>query len=160
MCVRRDKERVISNNLMKKIEMFLKKNNYPITKMSMLIDDDVVYSDRMDMLNIKLRQVQISQMVITDRLHCMLFCAISGTPCLAFDNISGKVRGAYDWISKLPYIRLAQSDMNFEREIEQLLNMPPMVYKKESVEIEFEKLACFLKSKKARIYDSVSEIGE
>ena len=46
-----------------------------------------------------------AELVITDRLHGMIFCAITGTPCIVLDSMSPKVRGCYAWISELPYIR-------------------------------------------------------
>ncbi len=48
------------------------------------------------------------QLVVTDRLHGMVFSAITGTPCIALDNISHKVYGAYQWLSYLPYLRFLQ----------------------------------------------------
>lgn len=45
--------------------------------------------------------------VITDRLHGMIFCAITGTPCVAINNKNGKVKGVYErWLSRLNYIKL------------------------------------------------------
>ena len=46
-----------------------------------------------------------AELVITDRLHGMLFCAISGTPCIVLNSKSPKVLGCYAWIKDLPYIR-------------------------------------------------------
>lgn len=37
-------------------------------------------------------------MVITDRLHGMIFCYITNTPCLVFQNNIYKVRETYEWI--------------------------------------------------------------
>lgn len=49
-----------------------------------------------------------SELVVTDRLHGMIFAAISGTPCLVIPNSNHKVSGTYsDWIEKsCPYIQL------------------------------------------------------
>ena len=35
----------------------------------------------------------------------MLFAAVTGTPCIALDNVSKKVSGAYEWIQYLDYIQ-------------------------------------------------------
>ena len=45
----------------------------------------------------------------TDRLHGMIFCAITGTPCVVINSKSPKVRGCYEWIKHLDYIRFAES---------------------------------------------------
>lgn len=45
-----------------------------------------------------LEKFQKYDLVITDRLHGMLFAYVSGTPCIAFDNSTHKVSGVYEWI--------------------------------------------------------------
>ena len=49
------------------------------------------------------------RLVVTDRLHCMLFCAVTATPCIAFDNLTQKVSGNFSWISEIPYIKIAHT---------------------------------------------------
>ncbi len=39
-----------------------------------------------------------AELVITDRLHGMIFCYITNTPCLVFQNNNHKVKGSYEWI--------------------------------------------------------------
>lgn len=44
-------------------------------------------------------------LIITDRLHGMIFSYITGTPCIAFDNKTLKVSGVYKkWLSDCEYI--------------------------------------------------------
>jgi pyruvyl transferase EpsI len=43
-------------------------------------------------------------MVITDRLHGMIFAAITGTPCVAVDNLTRKVGSVYRWIEDISNI--------------------------------------------------------
>jgi pyruvyl transferase EpsI len=48
-----------------------------------------------------------SKLVITDRLHGMIFCAITNTPCIAINNNNGKVKDVYfSWLKDLNYIRI------------------------------------------------------
>lgn len=49
-----------------------------------------------------------AELVITDRLHGMIFCAITGTPCVVLDSKSPKLRGCYEWIKDLEYIRFIE----------------------------------------------------
>ena len=44
------------------------------------------------------------RIVITDRLHGMIFAAITGTPCIAIDNLTGKVGSVYKWIEDVTNI--------------------------------------------------------
>lgn len=39
-----------------------------------------------------------SELVVTDRLHGMIFCYITDTPCLAFLNNNHKIESSFDWI--------------------------------------------------------------
>lgn len=51
-----------------------------------------------------------SALVITDRLHCMIFCALTATPCIAFDNANHKISALKeDWLKDVPYIKLLKS---------------------------------------------------
>lgn len=65
--------------------------------------------DRKDILQQKLSQFSSSEIVITDRLHGMIFAVITGTPCIVFNNNNGKVKAVYDWISYLDNIIFAES---------------------------------------------------
>lgn len=47
-----------------------------------------------------------AELVITDRLHGMIFCHITGTPVLVFQNNNHKVRETYDWIKENKSITL------------------------------------------------------
>ena len=73
----------------------------------MIVKGGVAVSERENALNAKFAQFSGAELVITDRLHGMIFCAITGTPCIVFDSKSPKVRGCYEWIKHLDYIRFA-----------------------------------------------------
>lgn len=49
-----------------------------------------------------------SKVVVTDRLHCMIFCVITGTPCVAIDNSNKKISGVYnEWLKEIDWIKFA-----------------------------------------------------
>lgn len=50
-----------------------------------------------------------AELVITDRLHGMIFCHITGTPALVFQNNNHKVRETYDWIKQGTCVNLHSS---------------------------------------------------
>lgn len=70
---------------------------------------DVNIENRNSALTDFLDIIMESSLVITDRLHGMVFCAITGTPCIAIRNYNQKVTGTYEWIKELPYIKCADS---------------------------------------------------
>ena len=71
----------------------------------MLKPGSVPAEQRKRALTEKFEQFTGAKLVITDRLHGMIFCAITGTPCIVIDSKSPKVRGCYEWIKHLDYIR-------------------------------------------------------
>lgn len=61
-----------------------------------------------------------AKLVITDRLHGMIFCYLTNTPCLVFQNNNHKVRETYEWIKGNKNITLVEE---FSQEkIEKFLN--------------------------------------
>ncbi|MDN6852548.1 MAG: polysaccharide pyruvyl transferase family protein, partial [Tetragenococcus koreensis] len=68
--------------------------------------DIVRISERDWLLTLKLDQIKASEVVVTDRLHGMIFSAITQTPCLVFDNNYGKASAFYyNWLEDLDYIQ-------------------------------------------------------
>ncbi len=55
-----------------------------------------------------------AELVITDRLHGMIFCYITNTPCMVFQNNNHKVKETHDWIKDQQNVYL-QTDFNPEK---------------------------------------------
>lgn len=67
-------------------------------------------SDRKERIAQILEEYASCKLVITDRLHGMIFSAITNTPCIAFDNSYHKVSGVYKkWLKKYKYIECVDS---------------------------------------------------
>lgn len=65
-----------------------------------------------------------SELVVTDRLHGMIFCYITDTPCLAFLNNNHKIESSYEWIRFSESIALIRNctKEEMERAIEAIRN--------------------------------------
>jgi len=59
----------------------------------------------------KLSEIAGYELVVTDMLHCVISCALTGTPCIAVNNATRKVEGVYEWIRELPYICFTNSSL-------------------------------------------------
>lgn len=109
-CLRSDKESVLTPADRSKVIDFLSQKYKKVTS-----TDTVSYSpfftfmDKNRVLSRKLKQFSSSEFVITDRLHGMVFAAITGTPCIALTNFNHKVLGTYGWIEKLQYVRFCNN---------------------------------------------------
>lgn len=121
LCLRDDKERVF--DIKDVLVEYLEEKNLKYKFISTIAAGD--YCNICDR-DIKFREItdifKKGRLVITDRLHAMLFAAITGTPCFALDNISGKVSGVYKWIDYLPYIFFIESPDQLKKELDHYLS--------------------------------------
>ena len=112
-CLRSDKEQNLSNE--KKDEIVFKaKKEFDGVQFTDTVDvalEDCTperYEETLENFWDKLRKCRV---VITDRLHCMIFCAITGTPCVAFDNSNHKITGVFNqWLQNIEYIKIFSND--------------------------------------------------
>lgn len=122
VCLREDVERLIDKNTHEKLEKIFKKKDIKCKNTSTLTGGYIDKFNRHQELEKKWTEFSGAQLVITDRLHAMIFCAITGTPCIALDNVSHKVRGGYEWIQHLPYISFSETGEISEQIIQKLLD--------------------------------------
>lgn len=80
-----------------------------VMNLDMVKDAEVLPENREKALQEQFDSFRSAQLVITDRLHGMIFSALTETPCIVIDSKSPKVRGCYEWIRNLGYIRFADS---------------------------------------------------
>lgn len=107
-CLRSDKESILGN----KKQQFLSElgQEYPnVFNYDTVINEDVYRESRTQKLNEMFNEFRKSKVVITDRLHGMVFCAITKTPCIVTKSLDYKVTGTYEWIKDLNYIKLVDS---------------------------------------------------
>lgn len=92
-------------------------NKYKVSKNDMSVDNfekDKIY----DYMNDKINFVSEKQLIITDRLHGMILCYITNTPCIVFPNVNHKITETYNnWLAgKQNFIKL-EKDNNVDRVI-------------------------------------------
>jgi pyruvyl transferase EpsI len=104
VCLRNDKEKIIDDIDKGKIIEYLSNNGFEVNKISMHSGEFGGIDVRKYQVDKKLREISDVDIVITDTLHCMISSALVGTKCIAFNNLSGKVRNVYKWIEDLDYI--------------------------------------------------------
>lgn len=107
-CLRSDKESILGED---KIELitYLKSNYTDYFEYDTVIKESVFREQRADKLNQMFEEFKKSSIVITDRLHGMVFCAITKTPCIVTKSLDHKVTGTYEWIKDLNYVRLVDN---------------------------------------------------
>lgn len=94
----------------------------------------------------KLEEFSSYRLIVTDRLHGMVFAALTGTPCIVLDNCDHKVRGVYDWLRQNPYVRYLETP---DRAAQALRDILPMLGREQrfdpgDMDARFERLAQML----------------
>lgn len=117
LCFRHDHEKMITDDEISNLEEYLKMKDIGFSHTTTVIDKRVGKHNRVKELNRKWREFGQSKLVITDRLHGMIFAAITSTPCIAIDNRSKKVSGVYQWINNLNFIKCVDSFESVHKEI-------------------------------------------
>lgn len=88
----------------------------------------------------KLKEFAEAKLVVTDRLHGMVFAALTGTPCVAVGNCNGKVKGVYEWIKELPYVVYLDNILKIEEALDEINLEKSYTYEYGLVECKFELL--------------------
>lgn len=146
-CLRKDKEKVISNEKINSIMHELKKMNLNIKNTTTVINKRISMKNRKKIVENKLMEFKKSNLVITDRLHGMIFAAITATPCIAMDNLSGKVKGVYEWFKSLGYIKFATNIEDILNEAKELMANNGYHYNNEDFNKKFNKIIELLNEK-------------
>ena len=106
-CFRDDLERIYSCE--DEISMYLNSKQILNKKTSTMHHRFIKRFERNEILDEKLEEFSRASLIITDRLHAMIFAFITGTPCIALDNISRKVSGVYEMIKSCNNIKICNN---------------------------------------------------
>lgn len=138
---RGDSEKAMTDNDRKSIKDYLEQNALSYRETDMYSDEPVTKENRMELVRKKMQEFADAELVITDRLHGMVFAAITETPCIVFSNNHHKVKGTYDWISNLDYIRYVDDIYEAVPFILELMKMKECKYNNKPLEEYYDNLA-------------------
>ena len=125
LCFRTDHERVLTEETGRQIRTKLESLGIGVKNTSTIVDRMVTQETRERELQAKWQEFSASRLVITDRLHAMIFAAITATACIAVDNKSKKVSGVYEWLRDIPYVYYCDSPAQVCETIDRALNGEP-----------------------------------
>lgn len=139
-CLRDDKEGILGRDkdiFISKLNGFYKNIFHYDTVINKTIKSDT----REKELSLMFDEFRKSKVVITDRLHGMIFCVITKTPCIVTKSLDHKVTGTYEWFKDLNYIRFVDKlDFNKVRPIIDELSNLEEINEINFKEIYFDKL--------------------
>lgn len=112
MLMRSDSEKTLDENIEKQIINKLS-SKYKIAIDDTVVPDRISHEDRLYNLNETWTKIKENKLVITDRLHGMIFAQITGTPCIVFDNYNNKIKmTCEDWLNDMDHIRFINPNEN------------------------------------------------
>ncbi len=121
ICLRNDVESVISyKDRVKIMNQLTIKNNTQI--FDTVINKHISLNERSNVINEFMDYISQFKVIVTDRLHCMVLAYLTYTPCIAFQNSNGKVRGVYEWIKDCNFIKLCDKE-NLYESLEELVDI-------------------------------------
>lgn len=141
---RNDPEKAIDESVWDRLTTAMKSFNKHISYSDMHSNIPIAKKDRLKCISMKMQEFCNAEIVITDRLHGMIFAALTGTPCIVFSNNNHKVKGTYDWIRYLPYIYYADTVEEAEKVIPSLIAMKECVFDHKPLDPYFEALADYI----------------
>ena len=100
VCLRSDRERSLSAEDEKAICCFLEQKGYCIKHTDTVLRGRFSPQDRERIVFEKIREFAAADLVVTDRLHGMIFSFLAKTPCVVFGNYNYKVEGVFEWFKQ------------------------------------------------------------
>lgn len=107
ICLRGDDEKLLKKEEQEQLLKLVNKNFQLVSNYDTHINKNhLSLEEREEALSEIWNKFKSAELVITDRLHGMIFCYITKTPCLVFQNNNHKVKGSFKWIKDKSSIKL------------------------------------------------------
>lgn len=123
MILRSDIEGLLGIAEKKQIQKALSLRFKKIDEFDTCIGRQVLMTERKVELEKLWDKIASYELIVTDRLHGMIFAAITGTPCIAVSNNNHKIEGISEWLSSNKKMAFCKDIYNFDKILDQLLNI-------------------------------------
>lgn len=101
LCFRKDKEKALLNCQIREIENIVKELGQSIEYIDTVVKHNIFPQNRKNEVLCLLKKISSARLMVTDRLHGMIFAAITKTPCIVLNNNNYKIKGVYQWINEI-----------------------------------------------------------
>lgn len=127
--LRKDKEKAIADEFSNEITKYLEENysRHTVSDTITSGSDYINSKNRFEKVSNKWLEIGQHELAVTDRLHGMIFCYLTKTPCVVLKNNNKKIESTYDyWLKDCNFIQLLE-----ENKIEDLIDAASNVTKQE-----------------------------
>lgn len=143
-CLRNDREKMVDNNIFEWTKEYCAQNDKLLVVTDTMTKYKIPYFLRNKKVSNKINYLSQYELVITDRLHGMIFSHIANTKCLVINNKTNKVKGVFElWLNRTNNIIFCDLDINkemFINNVEKILMVDKIKNKDEYIYDEFKKL--------------------
>lgn len=141
LAMRKDVEKILTEEQMGKIHEIIDKYFTDKTLTDTHLGWKNIFCDiRQKVVESKFDEFRKAKLVITDRLHGMIFSAITSTPCIALGNYNHKIESSFEWLKSQGYIKFIKSIDELEDAILQLKDLKDCKYNNEFALKEYKKI--------------------
>jgi len=123
LCFRNDSESVINEDIKNTIKEYIKKINENYYEYDTTLDRDISRKNREHELELVLSLFRRHKLVITDRLHGVIFSVITKTPCIAMKTVDHKLTESVKWFADLNYIAYTEDHKQLPELIDRMLKI-------------------------------------
>lgn len=138
--LRNDVEKNITEEEKYCIENIAKNYTNDLKYIDTVKDTNILQIHRDQILEETFDEFRKSKIVITDRLHGMIFAAITSTPCVVLGNYNHKVSQSSKWLKNLEYIRYVKNVNDVDIQIKELLKLKNCKYNNEFTIKKFQQI--------------------
>jgi pyruvyl transferase EpsI len=139
-CIRKDKEKAIKAKQLEAI-LYEQLKEYYITYTDTQVPYSVSLKRSSKEVRKKLIEFASAKLVVTDRLHGMIYSVITNTPVIVMDNVSHKISQVYDlWLKDVPYVRVVDDPNDVPKAVSELLSLECMNFSNEELKRNIIKL--------------------
>jgi exopolysaccharide biosynthesis predicted pyruvyltransferase EpsI len=122
LCLRSDKESALTKEDKKLLQLYCEGLTDKLLVTDTVTGIDISRDEREKVLDEKWKIFGSSRLVVTDRLHGMIFSLITKTPCVVLGNNHHKVKSTYETFKECEYLYYADSVSDAKRIINEVLN--------------------------------------
>ena len=161
LCLRSDIESALSDVQKQYINDRFKSKSLSVTKIDTVSDRWYLPKERGKAVYEKLEQIGKAKLIITDRLHGMIFAAITSTPCIAIGNYNHKLVASFEWLKHLNYLCLNDNLANIDQDIERMLKIRNSKYNSTPMKHYLDVIADYVRKNISHMNETLSvKMGE
>lgn len=138
--IRNDKERKIENDFYHKIVQYVERKGRKVIKSDTFIDKiRVTDENRLFYLRKIFREIGNSSLVVTDRLHGMIFSYLIGIPTIVLENNNHKIFSTYStWLNNQNFVFMAKDILEFKDVFNRLNYLDMKIVKNDNLDLKFK----------------------